>query len=99
MLSLFRIQFQRFRIVIEEISQIIVAIKQWCQNFFFTVLQTKQMSIYLALYSAGKYWSPGHQEDVPLQCPQDWRKGIIQEDIIYYFKYREFSGIFTMNDQ
>ena len=25
-------------------------------------------------------------------------KSIIQKDIIYYFKYREFSGIFTIND-
>ena len=28
----------------------------------------------------------------------DWQKSIIQKDIIYYFKYREFSGIFTIND-
>ena len=48
MLSLFRIQFQRFRIVLVEISQIMVAIKQWCNNFFFTVLQTKQMSIFFS---------------------------------------------------
>ena len=28
----------------------------------------------------------------------DWKKIIMQKDIIYYFKYREFSGIFTIND-
>ena len=28
-----------------------------------------------------------------------WRKSIIQKDIMYYFKYREFSGTFTINDQ
>ena len=28
----------------------------------------------------------------------DWQKSIIQKDIIYYFKYREFSGIFAIND-
>ena len=29
----------------------------------------------------------------------DWQKSILQKDkIIYYFKYREFSGIFTIND-
>ena len=29
----------------------------------------------------------------------DWQKIIIQKDIIHYFKYREFSGVFTINDQ
>ena len=27
----------------------------------------------------------------------DWRKIVLQKDI-HYFKYREFSGIFTIND-
>ena len=27
-----------------------------------------------------------------------WLKSILQKDVIYYFKYREFSGIFTIND-
>ena len=26
----------------------------------------------------------------------DWQKSIIQTDIIYYFKYRQISGIFTI---
>ena len=26
----------------------------------------------------------------------DWQKSILQKDIIYYFKYREFSGIFAI---
>ena len=49
MLSIFRVQLQRFRIILGETSQIIIAIKQWCKNFFFTVLQAKHMSIFLAL--------------------------------------------------
>ena len=28
----------------------------------------------------------------------DWQKSILQKDITYYFKYREFSGIFTIHD-
>ena len=28
----------------------------------------------------------------------DWQKSILQKDITYYSKYREFSGIFTIND-
>ena len=28
----------------------------------------------------------------------DWQKSILQKDITYYFKYGEFSGIFTIND-
>ena len=28
----------------------------------------------------------------------DWQKSTSQKDIIYYSKYREFSGIFTIND-
>ena len=49
MLCLFCVRFQRFRIILEEIIQIIIVIKQWCKNFFFTVLQRKHMSISLAL--------------------------------------------------
>ena len=29
----------------------------------------------------------------------DWQKSIIQKGIIYYFKYREFSGIFAINNK
>ena len=36
MLSLFCVRFQRFRIILEEIIQIIIVIKQWCNNFFFS---------------------------------------------------------------
>ena len=28
----------------------------------------------------------------------DWQKSILQKDITYYFKYWEFSGIFTIHD-
>ena len=28
----------------------------------------------------------------------DWLKSILQKDMSYYFKYREFLGIFTIND-
>ena len=49
MLFIFRVQSQGFRIILGEISQIIIAIKQWCKNFFFTVPQAKHMSIFLAL--------------------------------------------------
>ena len=28
----------------------------------------------------------------------DWHNSIVLKDITYYFKYREFSGIFTIND-
>ena len=28
----------------------------------------------------------------------DWQKSTLQKDIIYNSKYREFSGIFTIND-
>ena len=28
----------------------------------------------------------------------DWQKSLLQKDKMYYFKYREFSGIFTIND-
>ena len=28
----------------------------------------------------------------------DWQKSTLQKDITYYSKYREFSGIFTIND-
>ena len=28
----------------------------------------------------------------------DWQKSIIQRDIIYYFKYQEFSGMFAINN-
>ena len=28
----------------------------------------------------------------------DWQKSMLQKNIIYYFKYQEFSGIFTIND-
>ena len=28
----------------------------------------------------------------------DWQKCILQKDKIYYFKYREFSDIFTINN-
>ena len=27
-----------------------------------------------------------------------WQKSILQKDITYYFKHREFSGIFTVNN-
>ena len=36
MLFIFRVQSQRFRIILGEISQIIIAIKQWCKSFFFS---------------------------------------------------------------
>ena len=57
MLSLFRVKFQCFRIILAEISQSIIAIKQLWNNFFVTVLQTKCMialgmniNFFLALY-------------------------------------------------
>ena len=28
----------------------------------------------------------------------DWQKKLLQKDRTHYFKYREFSGIFTIND-
>ena len=34
-----------------------------------------------------------------LNVKEEWQKSIIQKDIIYYFKYEEFSRIFTINNQ
>ena len=36
-----------------------------------------------------------------LYVKEEWvgKKSIIHKDIIYYLKYREFSGMFTINDQ